>query len=379
MNKENLHFHDMAGIMKIKTVFISPLHIILFFHLPLTERDGNMGQKDISLVRYFEDQERYADLINGFLFDGEQLITSQDVQEMDSRVTGVLGKLKQKFMLQKYRDSVRKVIFNTNFAIIGLENQDRVHHGMPVRIMLSDAASYDKQMRQLKRFHRTKRDLKGDEFLGGFSRQDKLHPVITICIYYGKTPYNGAKELYQMIEYDFLPDKLKPFLNNYKIHILDLHNFNNIACFKTDLQEVFGFIQRSGDAEAERQFTFEHEDIFRTLDEDAFDVITAITGSGELELVKEDYREEGGTINMCEAIRGMIEQGRVEGVKQGVEQGRFEGVKQGIEQGVSQFASLTERLLSDSRTDDLLRAANDRLYREQLFQEYRIRDIDRNQ
>lgn len=82
---------------------------------------------------------------------------------------------------------------------------------------------------------------------------------------------------------------------------------------------------------------------------------------------------------MCEAIRGMIEQGRVEGVKQGVEQGRFEGVKQGIEQGVSQFASLTERLLSDSRTDDLLRAANDRLYREQLFQEYRIRDIDRNQ
>lgn len=66
---------------------------------------------------------------------------------------------------------------------------------------------------------------------------------------------------------------------------------------------------------------------------------------------------------MCEAIRGMIEQGRVEGVKQ----------------GVSQFASLTEKLLSDSRTDDLLRAANDRLYREQLFQEYGIRDMDRNQ
>lgn len=74
---------------------------------------------------------------------------------------------------------------------------------------------------------------------------------------------------------------------------------------------------------------------------------------------------------MCEAIRGMIEQGRFEGVKQ--------GVKQGIEQGVSQFASLTKKLLSDSRTDDLLRAANDKLYREQLFQEYGIHDMDRNQ
>lgn len=30
------------------------------------------------------------------------------------------------------------------------------------------------------------------------------------------------------------------------------------------------------------------------------------------------YCEEGGKINMCEAIRGMIEDGRIEGVKQGI-------------------------------------------------------------
>ena len=53
-----------------------------------------MGQKDISLVRYFEDSGRYADLINGFLFGGEQIVSRQDVQEMDSRVTGVWGEVK---------------------------------------------------------------------------------------------------------------------------------------------------------------------------------------------------------------------------------------------------------------------------------------------
>ena len=45
------------------------------------------------------------------------------------------------------------------------------------------------------------------------------------------------------------------------------------------------------------------------MDEDAYDVIIAMTGSSELEQMKETYREEGGTINMCEAIRGMVEQG----------------------------------------------------------------------
>lgn len=49
------------------------------------------------------------------------------------------------------------------------------------------------------------------------------------------------------------------------------------------------------------------------MDEEAFDVITTVTGSKELELMKNEYRDERGNINMCEAILGMIEAGRVEG------------------------------------------------------------------
>lgn len=63
---------------------------------------------------------------------------------------------------------------------------------------------------------------------------------------------------------------------------------------------------------------------FEGMDEEAFDVITAITGSRELEQVKEQYREEGGRINMCEAIRGMIEDGRMEGKLEGKYEGALE-------------------------------------------------------
>ena len=46
------------------------------------------------------------------------------------------------------------------------------------------------------------------------------------------------------MEYETLPDKLKVFLNNYKIHVLEIRSFHDIDRFKTDLREVFGFIQR---------------------------------------------------------------------------------------------------------------------------------------
>ncbi len=58
---------------------------------------------------------------------------------------------------------------------------------------------------------------------------------------------------------------------------------------------------------------FGHRESFEQLSEDAYDVITVMSGSKELEAVKETYREKGEKINMCEAIRGMIEDGRLEG------------------------------------------------------------------
>lgn len=195
-----------------------------------------MGQKDISLVRYFEDQDRFADLINGFVFRGEQIVLGEDIQEMDSRETGVFGRLKKQFMVQKYRDCVRKVALGTNFVIFGIENQDKVHYAMPVRIMLEDAAGYDRQLGQIRRRHRRKGDLRNAEFLGGFSKADRVHPVVTICIYYGKEPYDGARELYQLMEYESLSENIKGILNNYRIQVLEVSAFRDIDLFATDLQ-----------------------------------------------------------------------------------------------------------------------------------------------
>lgn len=276
-----------------------------------------MGKRDVALARYFDDDDRYADLINGFVFGGEPVVAGGDVAEKNILVTGVLGRLKSRFMVQKYRDVVKRVVFGMNFAVIALENQDLVHYAMPVRIMLEDAAGYDEQMRRIqRRNHRSNhraRGLKRGEFISGFKKEDRLNAIFTIVLYYGEEPWDGARDLRSLINFEGIPEVLKDMVNDYRLHILEVRRFKETDCFRTDLREVFEFLGHSGDKEAERSYVFQNQDKFERLSEDAYDVIAVMAQSKELEDVKEKYREKGRRINMCDAIRGMIEDGRMEG------------------------------------------------------------------
>ena len=70
---------------------------------------------------------------------------------------------------------------------------------MPIRVMVEDAAGYDEQMRRIRREHRRAGGLEGAEFLSGFSREDRIHPVFTIVLYYGKEPWDGARDLHSLM------------------------------------------------------------------------------------------------------------------------------------------------------------------------------------
>ena len=69
-------------------------------------------------------------------------------------------------------------------------------------------------------------------------------------------------------------------------------------CFQTDVREVFGFIRRSLDKEAVKQYLKEREEQFTNIDEDAYDLIAAMTDTKQLQMVKDKYRSEEGGINM---------------------------------------------------------------------------------
>lgn len=92
-------------------------------------------EKDISWRDYFADARRFADLVNIHGCGGEQLIAEGDVQEENPRLSFRLW-LNQRWRgVTKVRDEVRRVVFGTNIAVVGLENQEVVDYAYPLREM----------------------------------------------------------------------------------------------------------------------------------------------------------------------------------------------------------------------------------------------------
>ncbi len=253
-----------------------------------------MGKKDVALHRYFQDEERFADLLNGYIFAGRQVIQGSDVLEKDSRISGMFGRIRRNMPIQKYRDLIRRIVLNTNFVVVGLEHQDQIHYGMPVRVMVQDAINYEEQFRRIQKRNRPRTDLRTAEWMGRFSRTDRLEPVVTIVLYYGREQWDGPRDLLQMMELEEVPEELTRLVNGYPLHILEVRTFEQTERFQTDLQDVFRFIQCAENRNAMKLLTEQDTAGLRAMDEDTFDVITALTGTRELEAVKETCTEEGG-------------------------------------------------------------------------------------
>lgn len=53
-------------------------------------------EKDICTIEYFEDEERFADIINAEIFGGEQYIIPDDIQEKNRSIPIKWGRLGKK-------------------------------------------------------------------------------------------------------------------------------------------------------------------------------------------------------------------------------------------------------------------------------------------
>ena len=59
-------------------------------------------------------------------------------------------------------------------------------------------------------------------------------------------------------------------------------------------------------------------------------------------------------------------------VFRGVEKGIEKGIEKGVQQGLGRANALNVKLADAGRADDIIRAASDRTYQEQLFKEFGI-------
>ena len=295
-----------------------------------------MGKNDIYMKRWLSDKHRFADLINGSLFQGKQVFLPNHLKESSPEQTLILRKPNgEDISIQRYRDIMMMAEDGTRIVVLACENQDEIHYAMPVRGMLYDALNYTEQISQIRKIRRENKELENSsEFLSGLKKSDQLTPVITVVFYYGEKEWDGTQDLHGLLglnakEYELL----KKYIPNYRINLIDPRRLNHDLCFQTDLQLVFGMLEYRKSKEGLQEYMQTNKKYFGSIDEDSYNAIRVLLGSGQQ--LPEANQKSGG-IDMCKALDDLYQDGVKEGIKTGIEKGIEQGIKQGIAQGVEQ-------------------------------------------
>ncbi len=340
-----------------------------------------MGTKDSKAKEYLSDNTRFSEICNYVLFDGEKVIKPEDLKECDTtEVLSVFGIDKKQIVKQKWRDLLKSVsVKHTGemyVILIGAEAQTDIHYAMPVKTMIYDALNYGEQVNEAKKRHRKNKDYRSsDEFLSGFTLDDKLTPVITITLYLGTTQWDGPRSLAEMmpqmderilpfindyrINFDdkltpvititlylgttqwdgprslaeMMPqmdERILPFINDYRINLLNPLEITDFSKFETGLRPLFELLKNASDEEKLNELITK-DDTFTRVDVETVAAINLFVGTD----IKYDEKEE--VVNMCKAWDDHkklgIQEGMQRGMQQGMQQGRLFEIYLSVQEG----------------------------------------------
>ena len=255
-----------------------------------------MGTKDSKAKEYLSDNTRFSEICNYVLFDGDKVIKPEDLKECyTTEVLSVFGIDKKQIVKQKWRDLLKSVsVKHTGqmyVILIGAEAQTDIHYAMPVKTMIYDALNYGEQVNEAKKSHRKNKDYRSsDEFLSGFTLDDKLTPVITITLYLGTTQWDGPRSLAEMMPQ--MDERILPFINDYRINLLNPLEITDFSKFETGLRPLFELLKNASDEEKLNDL-ITNDETFTRVDVETVAAINLFVGTD----IKYDEKEE--VVNMC--------------------------------------------------------------------------------
>ena len=290
-----------------------------------------MGTKDSKAKEYLSDNTRFSEICNYVLFDGEKVIKPEDLKECDTtEVLSVFGIDRKQIVKQKWRDLLKSVSMKHTgqmyVILIGAEAQTDIHYAMPVKTMIYDALNYGEQVNEAKKRHRKNKDYRSsDEFLSGFTLDDKLTPVVTITLYLGTVQWDGPRSLVEMMPQ--MDERILTFINDYRINLLNPLEITDFSKFETGLRQLFELLKNASDEEKLNDL-ITNDETFTRVDVETVAAINLFVGTD----IKYDEKEE--VVNMCKAWddhkkRG-IQEGRLFEIYLSVQEGDY-SAKRGAE------------------------------------------------
>lgn len=326
-----------------------------------------MKEENATSIEFFRDFRRVADLINGVIFHGKQIVRACDLQEQNPVLHDISKKDNRVSAVENTLDlSVMVTVGKAKFLLM-LQGQTIEHYVMPVRASHERGTDYYNQWKKLQKKHNEVGDLKkGEEYLSGAKKRDKFYPVIHIVVYFGKKRWKAARKMEDLFWTERFPEELKNLFTEKSLPIFEMRHFPNEEWFQTDLRQVCGFLKRTNDKTKLKMYIEENQAVFANLPEDAYDLLAVMAGIRNLKLIKQEVKAEGGGFDMCKAIKEMLRDSRMEGRQEG----RQEGEQEGRLKGQDEMATLSEKLILADRISELLKASTDREFRNKLLLEF---------
>ena len=152
------------------------------------------GTNDLVEKILLDKNEVFADVLNGFIFNGQQVIKPEMLAN-----TNTLSYYKANGKIHGQNRDVAKLLTigkkKVVISLVGIENQTRPDKNMPARVMNYDAAAYRYQL----------------------TKSKNLYPVLTLVVYYGKEAWNYSRHLLGSVNMKKLPEEMRPLISDYEI------------------------------------------------------------------------------------------------------------------------------------------------------------------
>ena len=259
-----------------------------------------MSGKDISEKILFAFNDVFADIVNGLLFEGKQVISADDLSEQAPRAAYKAdGKIRE-----IERDvSKRWVKKNLQIACLGMENQTEPDPDMVLRVYGYDGAEYRSQLLRE-------------------NRDKPRYPVITLVLYFGYAKHwDKPVYLYDTVP---VPEIIKPYLSNIKINIFEIAFLSRekLDHFHSDFKTVADYfiqMRENGEYKPSPERLCHVEAVLQLLS-----VMTDDTRFEDV-LNQKEIIQEGGVHNMNEWLDRVEAASRAEGMAKGMAKGEIIG------------------------------------------------------
>lgn len=264
------------------------------------------NEKDILQKALESYDDVFADIVNGLIFGGRQVVqeTSLEQTRLRSFYDGEEGVREQERDAGKYWNNV-----GFHLALLGFENQSDIDPDIPLRIVGYDGSAYRDQLYYEK----------GEDGKRRRNRNPR-YPVVTMVLYFGtKERWKKPLTLHEVL--GEMPDELKPYVNDFKVPVFEIAwlTEEEVARFTSDfriLADYFVQVRKTGDYVPPNIVVIHMEELLR--------LMAKLTKDERFEKAYIEYgkgKEKPKT--MCEVLDRVENRGMQKGMQKGIQKGRI--------------------------------------------------------